>query len=87
MLWASHVESDSLFTMCKASIDPGKCIGCGLCVTGCPEEAMELVRREDWIKPVEKAREIGLTILKERGREKDIIPYMDPDADPLADMD
>jgi ferredoxin len=30
-----------------AVIDLSKCIGCGLCVTGCPTEAAKLNRRPD----------------------------------------
>ena len=28
-----------------AGIDPRRCIGCGLCVSGCPEEAVFLEQR------------------------------------------
>ncbi len=65
------------------SINIDNCIGCGLCVTGCPEEAMKLLRREGWREPVDKVRDIGMTILKERGKEKDILPFIDPNAEPL----
>jgi ferredoxin len=28
-------------------VDPKQCIGCGLCVTGCPNEVARLQRRPD----------------------------------------
>ena len=61
------------------------CIGCGLCVTGCPEKAMKLVRRKNWRIPEAKVSDIGMAILKERGKETEILPYIDPNADPLKD--
>jgi NAD-dependent dihydropyrimidine dehydrogenase PreA subunit len=30
----------------KTNIDQFKCFGCGLCETGCPTEAIELLERE-----------------------------------------
>jgi ferredoxin len=30
----------------KANIDMFRCFGCGVCETGCPEEAITLERRE-----------------------------------------
>ena len=63
------------------------CIGCGLCVTGCPEDALKLVRREDARLPAPTGRDIGMTILKERGRTEEIKPYLDPKADPLSGKD
>jgi Fe-S-cluster-containing hydrogenase component 2 len=30
-----------------AVVDQRKCIGCGLCVTGCPNDAAELQRKPD----------------------------------------
>jgi ferredoxin len=39
-----------------ASINPDKCIGCGLCINTCPEEALTLVS-----KPEEERREPPFT--------------------------
>ncbi len=35
-----------------ATLLENKCIGCGLCVTTCPEEAICLIERDDYEKPV-----------------------------------
>jgi len=51
-----------------AVIDMNKCIGCGLCVSHCPSEAMEIIAREDWKEPAANIVELGVSILKERGR-------------------
>jgi Fe-S-cluster-containing hydrogenase component 2 len=51
-----------------AVIDTSKCIGCGLCVSHCPSEAVETIEREDWKEPASNIVELGVSILKERGR-------------------
>jgi Fe-S-cluster-containing hydrogenase component 2 len=37
----------------EAVVDPGKCIGCGLCVPTCPSDAVRLVRKEEAKAPPE----------------------------------
>ncbi len=34
----------------KSVVDQSKCIGCGVCVIGCPEDAIEMqpVSEEEW---------------------------------------
>jgi ferredoxin len=51
-----------------AVIDVNKCIGCGLCVSHCPSEAIENVEREDWKEPAANIVELGMAVLKERGK-------------------
>lgn len=56
-----------------AQIDKNKCIGCGLCVTGCSNNAMKLTRRENILQPPETIREMGMKILEEKGKLHDFI--------------
>ncbi|HEY5526082.1 MAG TPA: 4Fe-4S binding protein [Candidatus Anoxymicrobiaceae bacterium] len=49
-------------------VDADKCIGCGLCVTGCPNEALHLVKRDDAVEPPAKSRDLALTLLQEKGK-------------------
>jgi Fe-S-cluster-containing hydrogenase component 2 len=51
-----------------AVIDANKCIGCGLCASHCPSEAMEIIEREGWKEPAANIVELGVSILKDRGR-------------------
>jgi Pyruvate/2-oxoacid:ferredoxin oxidoreductase delta subunit len=44
------------------------CIGCGLCVTGCPAEAIALVRRENPPAVCADMQEMGARILQEKGK-------------------
>ncbi len=51
-----------------ANVNKEKCIGCGLCVTGCPNSALKLVRREGIPEPAETMRELGMRILEDKGK-------------------
>ncbi len=51
-----------------ASVDRDRCIGCGLCVSGCPEEALHLVKVEEYREPPQTTGEMGMKILQEKGK-------------------
>lgn len=50
------------------AVDSGCCIGCGLCVSACPTEALQLVRRQPAPAVPATGRELMGTILMEKGR-------------------
>jgi ferredoxin len=53
----------------KAEINLDRCIGCGLCVTTCPDEALKLqLKPEDQrVTPPETSREQMTLIAQKRG--------------------
>ena len=44
------------------------CIGCGLCATGCPNDAIQLKREIEIPEPPANIQEMGMRILKARGK-------------------
>lgn len=63
-------------------ITAAKCLGCGLCVTGCPLGAMKLTRREGAKTPAKSTKEMGMRVLMEKGKLNQFLPYITPDARP-----
>lgn len=54
-----------------------RCIGCGLCVTGCPTSALALVNRAAPSHPVcSSSRDLGMKVLQEKGRLDDFLKIM-----------
>jgi Fe-S-cluster-containing hydrogenase component 2 len=53
-----------------AAIDSNRCIGCGLCVTTCPTQAMQLVKKPDdqLYEPPQNGVETYVRIMQERGK-------------------
>ena len=59
---AIHLENDI------AVVESSSCIGCGLCVSGCPENAMRLEPRPDPPALPETVMEMGLKVAADKGR-------------------
>jgi Fe-S-cluster-containing hydrogenase component 2 len=51
-----------------AVVNVQECIGCGLCVTGCPIGAVELVERKHIPSIPATIQEMGAKVLQEKGR-------------------
>jgi Fe-S-cluster-containing hydrogenase component 2 len=53
-----------------STISLNRCIGCGLCVTTCPEEAIQLIKKsEDQLyEPPRSGVETYMRIMQERGK-------------------
>lgn len=51
-----------------AVVHPAECIGCGLCVSGCPAEAIELVERKQVPLVPATTEEMATKVLQEKGR-------------------
>lgn len=55
------------------TVNSDECIGCGLCVTACPADAIEMVERENPAMPLENGAEMGKQIMIEKGILKDFL--------------
>jgi len=49
-------------------VDLKRCIGCALCATGCDTDAVEMVRREEVPETPGSMPELGVEVLKSRGK-------------------
>lgn len=55
--------------------EENRCIGCGLCVTGCPQNALNLKRREKVKEPPLTVKEMGMKILTERNKLDEFVKF------------
>ncbi len=51
-----------------AWVNAARCIGCGLCASHCPSEAMSMAERTDQPEPKPTFMDLGMAILSERGK-------------------
>ena len=63
------MEAISINDDALAEVNQDRCIGCGLCVTTCPEEALKLEpkQKDQYQMPYESAREMMMSITEKRG--------------------
>ena len=59
-----------------AKLSADLCIGCGLCVTGCPSEAVELIKRDVEPEVPATVQEMGIKKAQERGSLEKFIKIM-----------
>jgi Pyruvate/2-oxoacid:ferredoxin oxidoreductase delta subunit len=50
------------------AVDASLCIGCGLCVSVCPTDALTMMKRQNSPTPVNNYQELSMQVLKEKGK-------------------
>ena len=50
-----------------------RCIGCGLCATGCPNDAIGMERSVEVPEPPADYTELGMRLLQEKGKLEEFI--------------
>jgi electron transport complex protein RnfB len=61
-----------------------RCLGCGLCATGCPNDAISMKRTVEVQVPPANAQEWGLRLLMDHGRLEGFMELMTPKAKPIT---
>ena len=49
-----------------AIVNKKLCIGCGNCISSCPEDALRLIKKENELKPPKSNRELYLKIMDKK---------------------
>jgi Fe-S-cluster-containing hydrogenase component 2 len=57
----------------KPVVSIDKCIGCGVCASGCPHDAIRMERCADVTEPPANTMEMGMRLLQEKGKLEDFI--------------
>ena len=64
-----------------AEVDIEKCIGCGICAAGCPNDAIRMERQLDIPDPPANIMEYGMQLLQEQGKLEAFIEVSTPKAE------
>ncbi len=61
-------DNQSDVNLIKSEVKQEICLGCGACLSSCPENAIKLIPRADYKKPVKSKKEMYMRILWEKRR-------------------
>ena len=50
------------------AVDSSRCIGCGLCVSVCPSEALTMKKRDQIPNPPDTYQDLTMNVLREKGK-------------------